>query len=348
MRNLLFKLFGFGVVVLSVGGGWLWMDYKAFGENPLAIPRDGWRYEVMAGANLKTIARDLRDLGVLQRPEYLRWMARREGYSGRVKVGEYEFSANTTPRELLEKIVSGKVVQYTLAVVEGWTFKQMRDAVAANDMLTHSLNTLPDAEVMARIGFAAMHPEGRFFPDTYSFPRNTSDVDFFRRAYTTMQEHLAQAWSQRAAGLPLASPDEALILASIVEKETGVATERPAIAGVFVRRLKKGMKLQTDPTVIYGLGDRYDGNIRKRDLEANTPYNTYRIKGLPPTPIALPGKDAINAALHPAPGDALYFVARGDGSHEFSATIEQHNRAVHKYQIKPAQAAARSKKKATK
>lgn len=344
MRNLLFKLLGFAVIALSVGGGWLWMDYKAFGDNPLAIPRDGWRYEVMAGATLKSIARDLRDLGVLDRPEYLRWMARRGGFSNRVKVGEYEFSASTTPREFLEKIVSGKVVQYTLTIVEGWTFKQMRDAVAANEILSHSLNSLPDAEVMARIGFAAIHPEGRFYPDTYSFPKNTSDVEFFRRAYTTMQDYLATAWPQRAEGLPLASPEEALILASIVEKETGVAAERPAIAGVFVRRLQKGMKLQTDPTVIYGLGEHYDGNIRKRDLEAVTPYNTYRIKGLPPTPIALPGKDAINAALHPAPGDALYFVARGDGSHEFSATIEQHNRAVHKYQIKPNLPAAKNKK----
>lgn len=335
MRNLLFKLLGLAVIALSLGGGWLWIDYKSFSENTLAIPHDGWRYEVMSGANMRSIARDLRDLGLLQRPEYLRWMAKRGGYAHRIMVGEYEFSANTTPREFLEKIVTGKVVQYTLTVVEGWTFKQLRTAVAANSVLTHSLNTLSDAEIMASIGFPALHPEGRFYPDTYSFPRKTTDKEFFRRAYVTMQENLAQAWAQRAENLPLASSDEALILASIVEKETGVAAERPEIAGVFIRRLQKRMKLQTDPTVIYGIGERYDGNIRRRDLEAETPYNTYRIKGLPPTPIAMPGKEAIEAVLHPAPGDALYFVARGDGSHEFSATIEQHNNAVQKYQIKP-------------
>ncbi|MBI3774578.1 MAG: endolytic transglycosylase MltG, partial [Gammaproteobacteria bacterium] len=219
-----------------------------------------------------------------------------------------------------------------------------RDAVAAQDKLTHTLTGLADAEVMVKLGYPERHPEGRFLPDTYAFPKGTTDVDFLRRAYASMHEYLQRAWPERDTNLPLASMNDALTLASIVEKETGAPHERPLIAGVFVRRLQKGMRLQTDPTVIYGLGDRYDGNIRRRDLEAETPYNTYRIKGLPPTPIALPGKDAINAALHPEGGDALYFVARGDGTHEFSSSIEQHNRAVMKYQIKPALAATQKRK----
>lgn len=343
IRNFLFKLLGLLVIAASAGGAWLWMDYQAFRDNSLAIPNDGWRYEVMTGANLRTIARDLKAQGVLARPEYLRWMARTEGYAHRVRVGEYEFSARTTPREFLEKIVSGKVVQYQLTIIEGWTFRQLREAVAAHGKLTATLDGLADAEVMAKLGYAELHPEGRFFPDTYAFPKGTTDVDFLRRAYASMSDYLASAWPQRAPDLPLASPDEALTLASIVEKETGVPYERPMIAGVFIRRLQKGMRLQTDPTVIFGLGDRYDGNIRRRDLESASPYNTYRNKGLPPTPIALPGKDAIDAVLHPEGGNTLYFVARGDGSHEFSETIEQHNRAVRKYQIKPAQATRKEK-----
>jgi len=344
MRNLLFKFIGLIVIAASGGGAWLWMDYQAFRENPLAIPGDGWRYEVMTGANLRAIGRDLQAQGVVAHPEYLRWMARTEGYANRIRVGEYEFSARTTPHEFLEKIVSGKVVQYNLTIVEGWTFQQLRGAISAHEKLTHTLDGLADAEVMVKLGYAELHPEGRFFPDTYAFPKGTTDVDFLRRAYVSMHEYLTRAWPARDANLPLANMDEALTLASIVEKETGAPHERPLIAGVFVRRLQKGMRLQTDPTVIYGLGDRYDGNIHRRDLEAESPYNTYRMKGLPPTPIALPGKDAINAALHPEGGNALYFVARGDGSHEFSDSIEQHNRAVMKYQIKPALAATQKRK----
>ncbi len=344
MRKLLFNLIGLLVIGASTGGAWLWMDYQAFSANLLSIPSDGWRYEVMAGANLRAIGRDLQAQGVLTHPDYLRWMARTEGYASRIRVGEYEFSARTTPRGFLEKITSGKMVQYSLTIVEGWTFQQLRDAVAAHDKLTHTLNGLANAEVMVKLGYPALHPEGRFLPDTYAFPKGMSDVDFLRRAYGSMHDYLTHAWQERDADLPLASMDEALTLASIIEKETGAAYERPMIAGVFVRRLQKGMRLQTDPTVIYGLGERYDGNIHRRDLETETPYNTYRIKGLPPTPIALPGKDAIDAALHPDDSDALYFVARGDGSHEFSDSIEQHNRAVQKYQIKPALAAAQKRK----
>lgn len=344
MRNFLFKLIGLLVIAGSAASAWLWMDYQAFRDNSLAIPGDGWRYEVTTGANLRTISRDLQAQGVLARPEYLRWMARSEGYAHRVRVGEYEFPARTTPREFLEKIVSGKVVQYTLTIIEGWTFQQLRDAVAAHEKLIHTFHGLADAEVMVELGYPELHPEGRFLPDTYAFPKGTTDVDFLRRAYTSMSDYLARVWPERAPNLPLANTDEVLTLASIVEKETGAPYERPMIAGVFVRRLQKGMRLQTDPTVIFGLGDRYGGNLRRSDLQGDSPYNTYRNKGLPPTPIALPGKDAINAVLHPEDGNTLYFVARGDGSHEFSETIEQHNRAVQKYQIKPAQAATQKEK----
>lgn len=344
MRKIIFNLVGVLVIAVSTGGAWLWMDYQVFRDNLLSIPGDGWRYEVMTGANLRMIARDLQAQGVLTHPEYLRWMARTEGYANRVRVGEYEFSGRVTPREFLEKIVSGKVVQYNLTIVEGWTFQQLREVVAAHALLTHTLDGVANADVMEKLGHGRQHPEGRFLPDTYAFPKGTTDVDFLRRAYSSMNEYLARAWPTRDANLPLASMDEALTLASIVEKETGAPHERPIIAGVFTRRLQKGMRLQTDPTVIYGLGDRYDGNIHRRDLETETPYNTYRIKGLPPTPIALPGKDAINAALHPEDGNALYFVARGDGSHVFSDSIEQHNRAVIKYQIKPALAATQKRK----
>jgi UPF0755 protein len=335
MRKLFFKLFGLLIVGASVGGGWLWMDYRAFVETPWSLPEDGWVYEVAPGATVRMIAVDLQRQGILTAPRYLRWHARLTGTANRLKAGEYAFPATVTPDQFLEKIGSGKVVQYSLQVIEGWTFRQMLRAVHAHEKITPTLAGLSDFDIMTRLDAEEPHPEGLFFPDTYSFPKGTTDLEFLRRAYRALKERLNQAWQGRAAGLPYASAYEALIMASIVEKETGVPYERPAIAGVFVRRLQKGMRLQTDPTVIYGLGDHYDGNIRRVDLETVTPYNTYKIKGLPPTPIALPSGDAINAAVHPEPGKALYFVARGDGAHEFSDTLEQHSRAVLKYQVRP-------------
>jgi UPF0755 protein len=343
MRNFLFKLFGFALLGASVGGGWVWMDYRAFTEAPLHIPQDGWIYEVVPGATVKSVAADLRALRVLDHPRYLRWLARFKGYAGKLKIGEYQFDAGITPQEFLEKLVSGKVVQHSLTIVEGWTFRQMLDAVSAHAKITRTLDDLDDAEIMVRLGVVDRHSEGMFLPDTYQFPKGTTDLEFLRRALSAMQQYLDAAWANRAPNLPYQTPYEALIMASIVEKETGAPYERPAIAGVFVRRLQKNMRLQTDPTVIYGLGARYDGNIRKSDLGADSPYNTYRIKGLPPTPVALPGKDAIDAALHPEGGKALYFVARGDGSHEFADTLEQHNRNVLRYQVKPSRQEASKK-----
>jgi len=234
--------------------------------------------------------------------------------------------------ELLEIISQGKVSQRQASVIEGWTFKQFRDALNANPDISHDTATLTDAEILQRIGAAETHPEGLFFPDTYYFSGGSSDLLIFKRAYQTMQKHLQQAWLARAPDLPLQNPYQALILASIVEKETGTPSDRSMIAGVFVNRLRKGMLLQTDPTVIYGMGEKFDGNLRKRDLLKDTAYNTYTRRGLTPTPIALPGVAALQAAMHPAQTDALYFVSRGDGSSQFSSTLTAHNRAVNQYQ----------------
>ncbi len=236
--------------------------------------------------------------------------------------------------EFMDQILSGKVIQYSITIVEGWNIYQLLDVLKADPHIKQTLQGLSHKQIMQRIGYPEMHPEGRFYPDTYHFPKGLTDVEFLQRAYGAMQQKLAAEWEKRAVGLPYKTPYEALIMASIVEKETGLPSERQAIAGVFVRRLEKRMRLQTDPTVIYGLLPNFDGNIRRRDLRRDTPYNTYRRRGLPPTPIAMPGGDAIHAALHPADGDKLYFVSRGDGSHHFSATLEEHNRAVIKYQLK--------------
>jgi UPF0755 protein len=230
--------------------------------------------------------------------------------------------------------VEGKVIQYSITLVDGWTFAQALEVVQSNPYLVHRLEGLDADTIMARLGYAGQHPEGRFMPDTYFFPRGLTDIAFLQRAYQAMQSYLDTAWRSRDVGIPVHTPYEALILASIVEKETGLASERRAIAGVFSRRLIKHMRLQSDPTVIYGMGDSYKGNIRRRDLHSDNAYNTYQHAGLPPTPIALPSRDAIDAVLHPEEGDALYFVSRGDGSHKFSATLEEHNQAVIKYQLK--------------
>ena len=301
-------------------------------DAPLAVPVDGYEVVVPPGTSLGRVARELADAGLLAHPRALTLYARWHGLAGGIKAGEYRVEPGTTPIGLLEQLTSGRVVQHALTIVEGWTFEQLLDAISANDRIEHTLDGLSHAEIMARIGAPGVHPEGRFFADTFHFPRGTRDVDFLRRAYAAMDEFLDREWAARADGLPLKSPDEALILASIVEKETGEAGERPRIAGVFIERLRKGMRLETDPTVIYGMGDAFDGNLRRRDLRADTPYNTYTRKGLPPTPIAIPGPDAIRAALHPQIDGALYFVSKGDGSHHFSATYEEHRQAVNRYQ----------------
>jgi len=313
----------------------LYADYRTFITTPLGVPNDGLTLEVKPGMGIGAIARELqRQPGLLRSPIYLEAYARSSGLAPRLKAGEYALIPGMTPRSLLERIVAGQVIQYPLTVVEGWTFRQLRQALAEHLKLTHPLQNVDDAAIMARLGRPGLHPEGRFFPDTYHFPAGTRDEAFLQRALTAMDQRLAAIWDQRVPNLPLRDAEQALILASIVEKETGQAEERAQIAGVFIRRLQKDMPLQTDPTVIYGLGAAFDGDLRRQDLLTDTPYNTYTRKGLPPTPIALPGAAALLATVQPAAGDALYFVANGTGGHAFSATLDEHNQAVNRYQRK--------------
>ena len=332
---MLFKLLGLLLFVFAMVGGWFAWEYKVFTETPLAL-KEPLLLEVKPGASVAALARNLRGHGLLNEPRYFTLLARISGQGRKIKAGEYRLEPGLTPADLLALLVAGRSVEYSITLVEGWSFRQMMAAIHAHDLLTHTLSELDDAAIMNRLGRPGEHPEGRFFPDTYRFPRGETDLSLLKRAYERTESVLAEEWERREEGLPLKDPYEALILASIVEKETGQAAERPEIAGVFTRRLRKGMLLQTDPTVIYGMGESFDGNIRRKDLRTDTPYNTYTRKGLPPTPIAMPGREAIHAALHPADGKTLYFVAKGDGSgeHYFSATLKEHNWAVRKYQLK--------------
>jgi UPF0755 protein len=333
MRKTVLRILALTTALMFVGGGYVVHRYQQFRDSPLALPPEGYHLLIRPGASLSMVARQLTRDGVLDQPYLLRAMGRIDGSATRIKAGEYLLPPGSTPRRLLRMLVDGEVVQHSLTIVEGWTFKQMMQAVRSHSVLKRTLKDASEQAIMAQVGEPGAHPEGWFYPDTYYFPRGTTDVDFLQRAYQVMQQRLHEEWAQRAEDLPLKSPYQALILASLIERETAVAEERTRIAGVFVRRLRKGMRLQTDPTVIYGMGDAYNGNIRLRDLRKDTPYNTYTRGGLPPTPIAMPSGASIHAALHPAPGDELYFVARGDGSHHFSATLEAHNAAVRRYQL---------------
>jgi UPF0755 protein len=288
---------------------------------------------IRSGSNIKSISHDLAREKIIDDPWLFILLAKLRGMETRVRAGEYHLQPGLTADELLEKFTQGNAIQYKLTIIEGWSFRQMLAAIAEDPIIESTLQGNTDAEIMVLLGQPGQHPEGLFFPDTYRFPKGTSDLDFLRRAYQVMQKHLEREWTQRVPGLPLKSSYEALILASIIEKETGAGFERPLIAGVFIERLKRKMRLQTDPTIIYGLGPDFDGDIRFRDLKKDTPYNTYTRAGLTPTPIALPGLDSIHAALHPATTDALYFVSKGDGTHQFSATLEEHNAGVSRYQL---------------
>ena len=326
------------VLALGLAGLGLSYHFEAFKTGPLALPATAgpeqpFLFEIPHGMSLRTLAQELTALGVLDHPYYFLALAYLRGDAGRVKAGEYEISPGTTPVALLDKLVKNQVYQRSVTLIEGWTTAQVLAALAKDDRLVGKLEGATPQDLMAALGRAGQHPEGRFFPDTYRFTKGASDLDILGRAAQAMDRVLAEEWRDRAPGLPLASPEQALILASIIEKETGQASERPTIAGVFIRRLQLGMKLQTDPTVIYGLGAAFDGDLRRADLIRDTPYNTYTRHGLPPTPIALPGRAAIHAALHPAAGDSLYFVAKGNGGHWFSATLEEHQQAVRRYQL---------------
>lgn len=317
------------LAILAGVGGMVWLDRAA---NHVVVDKDT-EMTVPAGMTMRGLATRLVNEGLLDEPWSLRIWARRLGLSTALRAGEYRVPAGSSMTDLLVLLTSGKVIDYPVTIIEGWTFRRMRDALARAPKLKQVTQDMDDTALMKAVSGKVLHPEGCFFPDTYHYTAGTTDLDIFKRAYERMSHVLTMQWDNRAEGLPLKTPYEALILASIVEKETGVPEERALIAGVFINRLRKGMRLQTDPTVIYGMGENYHGNIRRKDLLKDTPYNTYTRAGLPPTPIALPGGDAIHAVVHPADTKALYFVARGDGSHEFSNTLKAHNAAVIKYQL---------------
>ncbi len=331
-RRWLLRLTAFA---LLLSGAVLLLDYLRFLHGPMgASAEEPLILMVKPGSPVSRVARDLNAEGWLERPLYFRITARVSGAAQRIQAGEYDIPPGQTPGRLLERMVAGDVRTYKLTIIEGWTFAQMMEAIRRHPVLEHTLPPEAGADaVMRALERPDQHPEGRFFPDTYQFPRGTSDIDLLQRAHRRMQSVLQEEWEGREDGLPIDSSYEALILASIIERETGVPEERARIAGVFVERLERGMRLQTDPTVIYGLGDEFDGNLRYRHLRTDTPYNTYTRSGLTPTPIALPSRASIHAALHPDRRGELYFVSTGDGRHVFSKTLKEHNEAVIEYQL---------------
>lgn len=329
------KLLGLvtGLVVAGLlAAACVWVYVQSWLVTPLQIPEQGYTYELKQGQSLSHLANDLGAAGLLIHPRLLRLYARFNEVN-KVHAGEYFFASGTTPEGLLQKLIKGDVVLYQVTFVEGWTVKQALTALEKLDSVDNQLAGKSVAEKLAQLALPVSDLEGWFFPDTYRFRRNTSDVEILQNAYRQMQTLLNAEWEKRAPDLPYRNSYEALIMASIIERETGHHSERDQIAGVFVRRLLQGMKLQTDPTVIYGMGDNYKGRITRKDLSEATLYNTYVIAGLPPTPISLPSAASIKAALNPAAGSALYFVAKGDGTSEFSDTLDAHNQAVRRYQL---------------
>jgi len=302
---------------------------------PVRIATLPVEFEIPAGSGLRAAVRRMEQAGIGMRPLQFELLARALGREPEIKAGYYQVTTAATPLALLDKLARGDVMQAELQMIEGSTFIQLRAALDASPVLRHDTAGLSDAELLMRVGAGERHAEGLFFPDTYVFDRGSSDLAVLRHAYRVMQAHLALEWEQRSADVPYRTPYEALIMASIVEKETGKAQERDQIAVVLVNRLRIRMALQADPTVIYGLGESFDGNLKKVHLRTDGPYNTYTRRGLPPTPIALPGRASLRAALRPAQTKALYYVSRGDGSSQFSRTLQEHNRAVSQYQLKP-------------
>jgi UPF0755 protein len=311
---------------IAAAGAWWWL------AQPLPLPTSPYAFDVKTGASLRSVGRELAAAGLVRSPTALVALARMSNVDRVIKAGNYEVATGVTLPQLLDKLTQGDVTEASLTVVEGSTYATLKNALAANPDVNKTVLDLTDAELMRRIGAEGDHPEGWFFPDTYFYSSGSTDLALLARAYRLMRARLDAAWNNRAPDLPLANPYEALILASIIEKETGNASDRPLIASVLVNRLRLGMRLQTDPTVIYGIGDKFDGTLKRRDLDADTSWNTYLHIGLPPTPIALPGQASLDAATHPPPTSFLYFVARGNGTSEFSANLADHNRAVAKYQ----------------
>ena len=326
---LLKTLFTLVVVALLAAGG-----YAAwYVATPVAVSKLPAEFEIVPGTRFRGVAQRIEESGIAVGRLQFELLARALGRAQDVKAGSYELAAAPTPLELLDKLTRGDVTQAEVRFIEGWTIRQMRSALDGNAFLRHDTLGLNDAQLLQKLGAAEAHPEGLFFPDTYLFAKGASDLNVLRRAYQAMQRHLAQEWVARESSVPYKSPYEALIMASIVEKETGRAAERETIAGALVNRLRIGMLLQVDPTVIYGLGESFDGNLKKIHLQTDGPYNSYMRAGLPPTPIAAAGLGSLRAALRPAKTHSLYYVARGDGTSEFSRTLEEHNRAVRKYQL---------------
>jgi UPF0755 protein len=313
--------------LLAAGYVYYWADQPITGAGQPAID-----FTVKPGSGVRGTTQQIAAAGVPVQPLLLEALARASGKSAKFKAGSYELKPGTTPNRLIDQLVRGEFAQESLVIIEGWTFRQMRQAIAAHQALKHDTAAMTEEQLMTKLGAEFKKAEGLFYPDTYLFAKGSSDMQVYRQAHALQMKHLNEAWARRDQTLPYKTPYEALIMASIVEKETGQKSERNMIAAVFVNRLRKGMLLQTDPTVIYGMGEQFDGNIRKRDLQTDTPYNTYTRAGLPPTPIALPGRESLDAALNPAQSDALYFVSRGNGTSHFSSNLNDHNNAVNKYQ----------------
>ncbi len=314
------------IALVAIGSylAWAWNHELVLGSEPRVVK---------TGISMRAFARELHRDGVLPDRYSLVLLAHLKGQGRALKAGEYQFGPGMTQRTLLDHVVSGKAIEYPLALIEGWTFQRVLQAIHQAPKIENALGESSPKEIMETLGYPGLHPEGQFYPDTYYYSAGTSDVSLLRRAFTRMQTRVHAEWVDRESDLPLNDLYDALKLASIVEKETGLTSERQLIAGVFINRLRRGMRLQSDPTVIYGLGDSFDGNLRRKDLLRDSPYSTYTRSGLPPTPIAMPGGDSLYAVLHPAATKALYFVARGDGSHQFSDTLSAHNKAVIKYQL---------------
>ena len=332
MKRLL--LIGSAVLgLLVLVAAYATIQLSNFLHTPVALDETGLDFAIESGTSFRAVSDDLAEQGVISNSRAFRAYARWTGKASAIQAGDYHIEAGTTPIELLEQFTSGDVKLYSFTIIEGWNHYELLHALQENEVIEATLTDEDWAALLEELGASGGHPEGLFLPETYHFPRNTSDREVLRQAFDLMQKVLAEEWDQRAEELPVSSPYEALILASIIEKETARVDERPRISGVFTRRLNKRMRLQTDPTVIYGIGPGFDGNLTRRDLQTDTPYNTYTRSGLPPTPIAMPGRAAIHAALHPADGDELYFVATGldDGSHTFSATKDEHDAAVAEY-----------------
>ena len=321
-----FFIFVLVLAALAAGGSAWWLNQS------MSLKAETIDLSIEPGTSVRGVAHAVNDAGARTNPFLLYWWFRLSGDDRQIRAGSYEIERGATPRSLLRKLVRGEESLRAITIIEGWSFVQLRAALLKAELLTPDTRGLEPDLIMKSLGKPGVHPEGRFYPDSYTYAKNSSDLAVLKRAMRAMDKKLEAAWSQRLSDSPLKTPEQALILASIVEKETGRASDRAMIGGVFSNRLRIGMMLQTDPTVIYGLGETFDGNLRRRDLRADTPWNTYTRTGLPPTPIAMPGKAALLAAVQPATTKALYFVARGDGTSQFSASLEEHNRAVNKYQ----------------